>query len=79
MPQSLENQRVGRGSVEIRALSPLLSSGIDHLERAVLPSTALDGHYAPLRRDAVPMPRVPLQFRQFPSLQGETQLAGRRG
>jgi hypothetical protein len=65
VPQPLENQRVGGGSLEIRPLSPLLSPGIDHLERAVLSSAALDGFYAPLRGHALPLPVMPLQFRQF--------------
>lgn len=69
---------MGGGSLEICPLSPLLSPGIDHLERAVLSSAPLDGHHAPLRRHSVSMPFLPLQFRQFSPVQGKAQLARRR-
>jgi hypothetical protein len=67
----------GRG-MEVRPLSTLLSPGIDHLERAILPPAALDGDHAAVRRDSVPLPRVPLQFRQLSPLQGKAKLARRR-
>jgi len=51
---------MGGGSLEICPLSPLLSSGIDYLERTVLSSAALDGDDAPLRRHSVPLRGLPL-------------------
>jgi hypothetical protein len=69
---------MGRGSLEIRPLSAMLSPGSDHLERAVLSPAALDRDHAALRSDALPVSRVPLQFRQFPAVQREIKLA-RRG
>ena len=77
-PQSLEHECMGRRGLEVRPLPALLSPGFDHLERAVLSSASLDAHYAPLRCDSLPMPGVPLQFRQFSSLQGKAQLERRR-
>jgi hypothetical protein len=71
MPQSLEHQCMGRGGLDIRPLPALLSPGFDHLERTVLSSASLDDHYAALRGDSLSMPGVPLQFRQFPSVQGK--------
>jgi hypothetical protein len=68
LPDSLENQRVGRGRLEIRTLSTMLPPGVDHLERAVLSPASLDDHHVALRRDSVPLSRLPLQLRQFPSL-----------
>jgi hypothetical protein len=71
LPDSLENQRLGRGSLEIRTLSAMLPSGTNDLERAVLPPASLDADYAAMRRDSLPLSRLPLQLRQFPSLQGK--------
>jgi hypothetical protein len=51
---------MGGGSLEIRPLPALLSPGIDHLERTILSSAALDGDHAALRRDSVPLPVMPL-------------------
>jgi hypothetical protein len=65
---------VGLGSLEICPLPALLSPGIDHLERTVLPPSALDPDHAPLRGDSIPLPRLPLQFRQFPSVQRKARL-----
>ena len=76
LPQPLDNQRMGGGSLEIRPLPALLSPGTDHLERTVLSSTALDCDYATLRRHALPLPGMPLQFRKFSPVQGKAQLAG---
>ncbi len=78
MPQTLDDQRMGGRSLEIRPLSTLLSPGTDHVERAILPPAALDGDHAAVRRDALPMPGMPLQFRQFSPLQGKAKLARRR-
>jgi hypothetical protein len=78
MPQPLEDQRMGGGSLEIRPLSTLLSPGINHLERTILSPAALDGDHAALWRNAVPMPVMPLQFRQFSPVQGKAKLARRR-
>jgi hypothetical protein len=75
LPDSLENQRVGRGGLEIRTLSAMLPPGVDHLERAVLSPAAVDHYHAALRRDSLPLSRLPLQLRQFPSVPGKTQLA----
>jgi hypothetical protein len=60
LPHSLENQCMGRWSLEICPLSTMLSPGIDHLERAVLSPASLDPHHAPLRGDSLPLSRVPL-------------------
>jgi hypothetical protein len=69
---------MGGRSLEIRPLSALLSPGIDHLERTILSSAALDGDHAALRCNSLPVPGLPLQFRQFSPVQRETQLARRR-
>lgn len=69
MQDALGNRRVGRRSVEIRALPALLSSGTDHLERAVLSSSAKYGDYASAGRDAVSMRGLPLQLRKLPPVQ----------
>jgi len=53
MPDAMGDQRLGVRRLEIRTLPALLSSGADHLERALLPSTALDGPAATPGRDAV--------------------------
>jgi hypothetical protein len=71
VPHPLENQCVGQWSLEICPLSALLSPGFEHLERAVLSSSALDSDSAALRGDPLPMPGLPLQFRQFSRLQGK--------
>jgi len=60
--------------MEVCSLPALLSPGIDYLERTVLPSSALDADHAPLWGDALPLPCLPLQFRQFPSVQGKARL-----
>jgi hypothetical protein len=71
MPHALEDQRLGRWSLALCPLSPLLSAGLGHLERAILSSAALDSDPAALWRNPLPLPRMPLQFRQFPGLQGK--------
>jgi hypothetical protein len=50
MPHALENQRMGEWSLEIRSLSALLSTGFEHLERAILSPAPLDCDPAALRR-----------------------------
>jgi hypothetical protein len=60
VPQALEDQRMGGGSLEIRPLPALLSPGIDHLERTILSSATLDRDHAALRRHSVPLPFMPL-------------------
>jgi hypothetical protein len=72
MPDALEDQRLGRWSLEICPLSPVLSPGFEHLERAILSSSALDRDPAALWRDSLPLSRLPMQFRQFSGLQGKT-------
>lgn len=79
MPHSLENQRMGQRSLEICPLSPMLSPGFEHLERAILSPSPLDCDSAALRRDSLSLPRLPLQFRQLPCMQRKTQLARRDG
>jgi len=81
LPEPVENQRVGRRSLEIRALSAMLPPGSDDVERAVLSRAALDRDDAARRGHSLPVRGVPLQFRELPSVQGETELAqyGRGG
>ena len=71
MPNSLENKRMGGRSLEICPLSPLLPPGFEHLERAVLSSASLDRYPAAVRRDTLPLPCLPMQFREFPGVQGK--------
>jgi hypothetical protein len=78
MPHALENQRMGQRGVEICPLPAMLSPGFEHLERAILSSSPLDCDSAALRRDSLSLPRMPLQFRQLPGVQGKAQLACRR-
>jgi hypothetical protein len=75
VPHPLENQRLGCGRVEIRAMPALLSPGTHYLERAVLPPFAVDRRPAPVRRDSVPLRGLPMQFRELPALQGALFLA----
>jgi hypothetical protein len=71
MPHALENQCVGQRSLAIRSLPAMLPPGPEHLERAVLSPSAMDRDPATLRSDSVSLPRLPLQFRQFPRVQGK--------
>jgi hypothetical protein len=59
---------MGRRSLEIRPLSAVLSPGTYHVERAILSSASLDRYHASLRSYPLPLSRMPLQFRQFPSV-----------
>jgi len=61
--------------MEIRALPALLPPGTDRLERAVLSSAGLDHGLAAHGSDAVSLRSLPLQFRQFPAVQGEILVA----
>jgi len=61
----LENQRLGRWGLALRPLPALLSSGSEHLERAVLQSSPLDHASAPHGRRSLSLPRMPLQLRQL--------------
>jgi hypothetical protein len=70
LPDPLGNQRVGLRSLEIRTLPALLSTGTDHLERALLSSPVVDPYHAAYGCDSLSLRRVPVQFREFPSLQG---------
>jgi hypothetical protein len=60
MPDSLENQRLGRWSLEICPVPALLSPGFEHLERAILSSFAVDGDSAAVWRDPLSLSRLPL-------------------
>jgi hypothetical protein len=59
---------MGVGGMEICTLPAMLPAGSDDLERAVLSPAALDGDYAALWGDSLPVSGVPLQFCQFPAL-----------
>jgi hypothetical protein len=60
MPDSLEDQCLGGWSLEICPVPALLSPGFEHLERAILPSSAVDGDSAAVWRDSLSVSRLPL-------------------
>jgi len=70
LQHALGNQHLGRRRVEIRPLSPLLSSGSGHLERAVLPPSNVDRNETTPGGYALSVQFVPVQFRELPPLQG---------
>lgn len=53
---------MGRGRVEIREVSPLLPPGTHDLERTILSSAGMDHISLANRRDALSLPRLPLQL-----------------
>jgi len=75
MPGPLGNQRLGIRRLEICALPAMLPPGADHLERAVLPPTALDGPSVARRRHTLSLRRLPLQLRELPPVQGAAFVA----
>jgi hypothetical protein len=75
VPNALGNQRPVGGSLEIRALPALLSPGVDHLERPLLPSAALDDPAAEIGCDSVPMRVMPLQLCELSALQRKVFVA----
>jgi len=60
MPLPLEDQRVGGRSMEICPMPPMLPAGFNDLERAILPSAAVDGDFIALRRYPLSLPGVPV-------------------
>jgi len=70
---------MGCWRLEICALPALLSAGSDHLERAVLSSAIVDAFPAAHGRDSVSLRGVPVQFCEFPPLQGALFLAQTEG
>jgi hypothetical protein len=71
MPHALADQCLGFRSVEIRTLPALLSPGTHHLERAILSPRPLDHLATASARNALSLRRMPLQFREFQTLQRE--------
>jgi hypothetical protein len=69
MQRALANQRMGLRGLEVRAMPKLLSSGPDHLERAILSPAPLDQLAASIGRDALSLRCLPLQFRELPVVQ----------
>ena len=59
---TLEDERLGFRSLEVCTLSPLLQARTHHVERAVLPSSAVDQNPASLRRHTLPLFALPMQF-----------------
>jgi len=59
------NQHVGQKRLEICALPSLLSSGINHLEHGLLPSSDERFDEIAARSEAISVRRLPLQFREL--------------
>jgi hypothetical protein len=62
---------VGVGSMEIRPLSALLPSGLDHLEPAILSSVDMDAVVAEDEGDALPLRALPVQLRELSPVPGK--------
>jgi len=61
----LGNQHVGQERLEICALPSLLSSGINHMEHGLLPSSYERFVEIAARSEAISVRRLPLQFREL--------------
>jgi hypothetical protein len=79
VPNTLGDQCLVGWRLEICALPALLSSGPDHVERALLPPAPLDNPAIAAARDSVSMRFMPMQLRELPAVQGEIFVAEERG
>lgn len=70
LQDAMGDQYMGRRRMEIRPLPALLSSGFNHLEPAILSPAEVDGDDAAPGCYALSLQFVPVQFREFPPLQG---------